>query len=69
MTTLTINSNSKEALTFIEYARSLPFVVEKTKKSARRLKPEVEQSILRSMQGIDVVAFDSMDDLFKDLGI
>jgi hypothetical protein len=69
MTTLTINSDSKEALSFIKYARTLPFVAKETKKSTRRLKPEIEQSILRSMQGIDVKTFDNIEDMFKDLGI
>ena len=76
MTTLTINSNSTEALTFIEHARSLPFVnVENEeecpicKAAGYSVRPEVECSIKRSMQGIDVEAFDSLDDLFKDLGI
>ena len=70
MTTLTINSNSKEALTFIEYARSLPFVVEKTKKTARRLKPEVEQSILRSMRGEGLSkTYNTPEEMFEALGI
>ena len=76
MTTLTVNTNSAEALTFLDFARTLPFVnVENEdecpicKNANYRLRPEVERSIRRSMQGIDVVACDSMEEMFKDLGI
>ena len=69
MTTLTINSNSKEARKFIEYARSLPFVVEKTK-PVRQLKPEVEQSILRSMRGEGLSkTYNTAEEMFEALGI
>ena len=66
MTTITINSKSAEARKFLQFVKTLPFVVVNNE-PVKRFKPEVEQSILASMQGKDRVAFDSLDELFADL--
>ena len=68
MTTLTVNSNSAEALKFIEYAQSFPFV-SVAEEPVVRFKPSVERSMRRSAKGKDRVAFDNVEDFFKDLGI
>ena len=69
MTTITIKSKRAEAMSFIEYARSLPYV-EVTEEPVVRFKPAVERSMKRSLQGKGLSkAYDNIEDMFKDLGI
>ena len=71
MTTLIINSNSAEAVSFLQHARSLPFVevIEKSDEPVVRFKPAVERSMRRSLKGKGLVACQDADDMFQKLGI
>ena len=69
MTTLIVKGKSMQALNFLEFARSLPYV-EVAEEKKRRLKPEIEAAILRSQQGLeDLIVCKDADDMFKKLGI
>jgi len=72
MTTLIIDNKSTEARNLIKYARTFSFVkvADEVRKTERRLKPEVEQSILRSMRGEDLSkTYNTADEMFEALGI
>ena len=73
MHTLTINSKSAQARSFLQYAQSLPFVrVESDecpicKAADYRLRPDVIEGIERSARGEDRVAFNSLEEMFADV--
>ena len=68
MTTLIVKGKSMQALNFLEFARSLPYV-EVAEEKQRRFKPEVEASLQKSLRGEDLVKCKDIDDMFKKLGI
>ena len=68
MTTLIVKGKSMQALNFLEFARSLPYV-EVAEEKRRRFKPEVEEALRKSERWEDVVICKDADDMFKKLGI
>ena len=68
MTTLIVKGKSMQALNFLEYARSLPYV-EVAEEKQRRFKPEVEASLQKSLRGEDLVRCKNAEDMFKQWGL
>ena len=68
MTTLVIRKNNIHSRKFLEYARSLPYV-DVVEEKQRRFKPEVEESLQKSLRGEDLVRCKDAEDMFKQWGL
>jgi len=72
MTTLVIRGNSAQSRSFLEYARTLPYVEvaeEGSEHFTHKLKPEVENAILKSEREEELVVCENVDDMFEKLGL
>ena len=71
MTTLIVRGRSAQSQQFLAYAKTLPYVdvLEDNNRKVKRFKPEVEDVLLKSEHGEDLIKCENLDEMFIQLGI